>query len=182
MFLLIDYMRAAVQHKAVNSVVARLALAVRVNTASGDNRHIRVLADMKIIIYHIVNIPYGHACGNVDVLLLGAGRDIDIDSSSALLGLNPDILRGAHARALSVLADIERAVKVFSVPVRNFPQDFFRHLIHRLVSPFLSGSFPPSHPPEAAGESPPSVLRHAPFRSPPLRYHPQYSAVFPGVK
>ena len=52
------------RHKAVNSVVARLALAVRVNAASGDYGNLGVFTDVKVVVYQIVDISMCNARRN----------------------------------------------------------------------------------------------------------------------
>ena len=79
--------------EAVNSVMLRVLISAVVNTAAGNDHHVRALADKEVIVYRFFQAALGHYHGNMHALVFGAGFDPDLQAADLFLGNNFDIGR-----------------------------------------------------------------------------------------
>ena len=95
--------------EAVDAVVAAVAIAVIVDAAPGDDAHLGALADVKIVVNHVVQAAFGHDHGNVNGLVLREGHDANVDAGLVLFGFDDDVFGRMPSGALAVAADIVSA-------------------------------------------------------------------------
>ncbi len=138
MLFLIYHVRVLLQNEAMDAVVARFFLVVRVDTAARDNHHVRTLAHIEIIIDKIVDVAVGDAGRDVYPLPLGVGLDVDHQTGRVLLRLYLDILRGLTSCTFTVFTDIKRAVE-FAAEIRDHAQEFVCNRVHTAAISFPSG-------------------------------------------
>ena len=88
--------------EAVDAVVAGLLRAAVVDAAAGDDGHIAVLADVKVIVDHVLEAGLGNDDRDVHALVFRAGGDVNVDAGLVFLRDDVDV-RGR------VAAEIGRA-------------------------------------------------------------------------
>ena len=128
-------MRIFVQDKTVDTVVARVLLAVCMHAAARDNGYICTFAHIKIVVYKIVHRAVGHAGRDIHGLALGSGEDMDINAGLIRFGSNPDVFGGLPPGALPVLADVVCRVLRHAHPVRNRFEQPLCDLVHLFCAP-----------------------------------------------
>ena len=107
--------------EAVNTVMLGVLVAAVVNTAAGNDHHVRALADEEVVIHHFLQSALGHHNGNMHAFVLGSGLDPDLQSADFFLGYNFNIGCGLSSCGSAVGTDVVSAFR-YSVQVRHFTQ------------------------------------------------------------
>ena len=102
---------------------------VSVWTPAGHDRHVRVLADVEVVVGQIVHAAVRDARGDGHRFALRARQDADVQPGLILFGFDFDVLGRAPAGAATVFADVERAVEL-ARPVRHHLEQSIQNLIH----------------------------------------------------
>ena len=92
--------------EAVDPVVAGLLRAAVVDAAAGDDGHIAVLADEKVVVDHILETGLGNNDRDVHALVFRAGSNVDVDAGLVFLRDDVDVRGRVAAGELAVGADI----------------------------------------------------------------------------
>ena len=92
MFLLIKNMGSLLQEKAVDTIVFRLALIIRMDAAACHDRHVGAFSHEEIIIDEIVYISPCHTGRNINGLLLRFRTDMDLKAGAVGFGFYFDML------------------------------------------------------------------------------------------
>ena len=113
----------------MDAVMTGLLLAVGVYAAAGDDGHIRICADVKVVVHEIVHIPVRHTGGDEDGFTLRLRQHVDDEAGRILFGVDFDVCARLTGGALAVLADVERALKG-ALPIGYDAEEHFGNLIH----------------------------------------------------
>ena len=68
-----------------------------------------VLAYVKVVVCHIVEVAFGDDDGDMHALVLDAGSDVDVDAFVVLFGFDADFGGGVANQPCSVFAYVETA-------------------------------------------------------------------------
>ena len=77
-----------------------------VDAAAGDDGDVAVLADEKVVVYHILQAAHAQHHRDVDRLVPGARLYDDVDAVLVRLGDDVDVGGGVSARLLAVGPDV----------------------------------------------------------------------------
>ena len=81
----------------MDAVVLAVGMAAVVDAASGDDGHIRVFSDEKVVVDHFLETGLIHDHGNIDGFIFCAGENMDIDSIPGFSGFNINMAGGVRA-------------------------------------------------------------------------------------
>lgn len=107
----------------------RCARAVVMNTAPRDDSHVRSLADIKIVVYGVMEIPNGQQYGYMHRSVRDARLYDDINAVLIRFGNDFDVCGGIARQQLPVFTDIETSLGN-TVQIRNGFQQFFIEIVH----------------------------------------------------
>ena len=124
----------------VDPVMTALIAAAVVDPASRNDRHVRAICDVKIIVYKIRHTGNADNDRNIDLLTLCLAVDIDIDPRLVRLLFDLDVLTVPVADGSSVLTQVESAFLGKSIVIDDF-QYFFYYMI-QLYHYALTPAFP----------------------------------------
>ena len=94
----------------VNAVVLGFVVAGVVNAASRHDQHVRVLADVEIVVNEVGKSRFGHDDGDVDALALGACLDINVNAGLVRFGDDLNVFGALPHGGLAVEAQAEGAL------------------------------------------------------------------------
>ena len=88
--------------EAVHAVVLAVLAAAVVDAAAGHDDHVRVLADIEVVVHRLLQAALGEHHGDVHALVFGAGLHMDVDAAAVCLGDDLNVGSAAAARKLAV--------------------------------------------------------------------------------
>ena len=140
--MLLDILHAGVfaDVKRVDAVVLAVAVAAVVDAAARDDRHVRALADEKVIIDHVLKAGLRQNHGNVHGFVLCARRNADVDAVLIGFRLDGDVLAVAAKGLLPVRADVHCAL-ARALHIGNDLQNVLLYLVQHV--PFTSRRLQP---------------------------------------
>ena len=106
MLLNILDLRVFSNEKAMDAVVLGILAAAVINTATGHDHHITVLADIEIIVHRFFQAACTENHRDMNALVFGPGFYMDIDSAAVGLGDDIDIGCGIAPGELAVGSEI----------------------------------------------------------------------------
>ena len=121
--------------KAVYAVVLGFLHSAVMDAAARDNRHIRALPDIKIVVNDLGKPALTDNNGDMDALVFGAGPNDDINSGLVRLGDDIDMLRRRAAGRIPICANVVSAGRN-AVQICDFPEQIFLNFVDHDVSPF----------------------------------------------
>ena len=95
--------------KTIKDVLIGVAAGVVVDAAARDDRHIRPLADIKIVIHRLAKIAHRQQDGDMHRLIDHPGLNDDVDAVLILFGDDLYVGGGISRQKFSVFADVEAA-------------------------------------------------------------------------
>ena len=125
----ISHAAAFFEIKGVDAVVTALAAGVVVNAAAGDYRHVRALADIKVVIDLVEHVASGENDGDMHAFPFDARPNDDVYAVFVLFRDYFDVLVRGAGEALTVLANVVRAFG-YAVKVGYFHQKIEIYLVH----------------------------------------------------
>ena len=140
MLFLITDVRILSNMKGVDPVMSALIASAVVDPAARNDRNVRSVRDIKVVVYKVCHTGNTDDHRNIDLLTLCIAINIDIDSRLIRLLLDLDMLTVTVADGRSVLAQVESALLRKSVVIDDF-QYFFYYMI-QLYHYALTPAFP----------------------------------------
>ena len=90
----------------MDAVMLALLVAAVVDATARDDQYVCALADVEIVIHHIVHAAFGQNDRDVYAFILGKGLDGDINARFVGLGFDLNICARGTGKRLSILADV----------------------------------------------------------------------------
>ena len=120
----------------MHAVVLGGVAAIIMDAAAGDDVHVAVLADEKVVIHQIGQPALGEQDGDVDILPLGARLDPDVDAGLVLLGGDLNRLGAPPGVQPAVLADVVGPLGGL-FQLGDLLEDLPIYLFHQASPPFI---------------------------------------------
>lgn len=117
----------------MDAVVLGFFFPVGMHAAASYYRYVRIVADVKVVIYQVIDVRMGDAGGNVNCFALGFRLDDDVDAGLSVFELIW-IARWTAARRLAVFPDVVSAAG-HPGQVGHQLQQVFGNLIHGRIPP-----------------------------------------------
>ncbi len=127
-------MRVLADMERVNAVVLGGLVARIVNAAARDDRHVRVLTDIEVVVHALLQARLRDDNRDMHALVLCSRLDDDIDAGLVRLRHDIDIFRCIAPRALTVHAEIIGSLRHL-VKVRDLLKQLFLYRIHDHLPP-----------------------------------------------
>ena len=115
--------------EAVDAVMAGLLRAAVVDAAAGDDGHIAVLTDVKVIVDHVLEAGLGNDDRDVHALVFRAGGNVDVNAGLVFLRDDVDVRGRIAPGELAVGADVIGTLGD-AVEVGDLFEQFFLNRIH----------------------------------------------------
>lgn len=101
----------------MDAVVLRTVAAVGIDAAAGDDCHIGIFSDVKIIVDQVLDTAVRDQRGDVDLFAFGVVLDDDIDARAVRLGFDADVFCILPSGTFRIFADIKSRFRRFALPI-----------------------------------------------------------------